>query len=138
MADKYDPTTDIHNLFIFLLVPLIIRTGLSTNYMEYMRIPAQIIIFAIFYLLPMVIYYYYNFFEIFGKTLSVFIYIGLPCLLLFVLVTIILFMKKFVKKFGIDIKDIKEIGIILFVIYDFVINIYYYSYFCEMTFKTYI
>ncbi|GES86202.1 hypothetical protein GLOIN_2v1768737 [Rhizophagus clarus] len=59
MVDKYDPTTDIHNLFVFAMVPLLIHASLSFNYegfmgSKYLFAVVELITFAIYTVLPTV------------------------------------------------------------------------------------
>lgn len=87
MADKYDPTTDVHNLFMFVMIPILVNFTLSFNYKKYMMkflLLTYGIFVSIYVVLPTVLYSYRsNFFEIFGKTRFIIIYFGLPFLLMY-------------------------------------------------------
>ncbi|GBC03130.1 hypothetical protein RclHR1_00050038 [Rhizophagus clarus] len=145
MVDKYDPTTDIHNLFVFAMVPLLIHASLSFNYegfmgSKYLFAVVELITFAIYTVLPTVFYSYHsNFFEIFGKTRFIMTYFALPVLLINVIIIIVIFVMPQKESESLENFMVRLLicGFVPFTITDFVVNVYYYSYFCNMTFKSY-
>src|SRR5687767_8486427 len=94
MAAKYEPTTDVHNIFIFVLVPIIIHIALLAGYKKFMKKIENLIliIFSVIYcVLPTVIYSYRsNFFEVFGKARFIMTYFALPFLVCYLIIFVIL------------------------------------------------
>src|SRR2546430_1780181 len=97
MAEKYEPTADVHNIFIFVLAPIIIHFVLSSGYKKFMKRIGKFIFpidFAVFTVLPIVCFLYLSDFpEVYRKRRFFIIYFLVPSIIFYSLLTLVFAVK---------------------------------------------